>query len=178
MDKREFSPSIFTFLRFFFTYQCLLGPYIAMSALLCLMIFYTHHIFMVLLFLESPSLWISKKFYYYFMAALVPCWYWSYCVNRSRLFHLRFRKYQICIQWYRRCSPGNPGFWDSDKCKVFIIFNTRKFLQARFADCLLLYSTLSAFNYTPNALVTSERGRLLHYIQIFVLHSFIRSTFS
>ena len=147
-----------------------------MTALLFLLKFYTHYIFMVLLFLESPRLWIQRIF-------IIISWqlYCSVSIgrivwHRSRLFH--FRKYQICIQWYRRCSPGDPGFWGSDKCKVFSILNTRKFLQTRFADCLLLYSTLSAFNYTPNALITSERGRLLHYIQIVVLHSFIRSTFS
>ena len=171
-------PSIFTFMSSFLTHQYLLGPYIAMTALLFLMIFYTHHIFMVLLFLKSPSLWIQRNF-------IITSWqlYCSVGIGRivwyrSRLFHLRFQKYQICIKWYRRCSPGDPRFWYSDKCKVFSILDTRKFLQTRFADCLLLYSTLGAFNCTPNALVTSERGRLLHYIQLFVLHSFIRSTFS
>ena len=146
-----------------------------MTALSFLIIFYAHHIFIVLLFLESPSLWIQRNF-------IISSWQLQCSVgivwHRSRLFHLRFRKYQKCIQWCKRCSSGDPGFWDSDKCKVFSILSTRKFQQTRFADCLLLYSTLSAFNYTPNALVTSERGRLLHYIQIFVLHSFIRSTFS
>ena len=39
----------------FSTHQYLLGPYIAMRALLFLTIFYTHRIFMILLFLECSQ---------------------------------------------------------------------------------------------------------------------------
>ena len=64
LETAEFFPSKFTFMNFFFfffTHQYLFGPYIPMTALL-FPIFYTHRIFMVLLFLESPSLWIQRDF--------------------------------------------------------------------------------------------------------------------
>ena len=179
MDTTEFFPSIFpsifTFMSFFDSPVFTGTIYNHNSTVISHEILYTSHLYgIVILGIFQPM--DSKNF-------IITSWhlYCSVGIGRivwhiSRLFH--FRKYQICIQWYRRCPPGDAGFWDSDKCKVFSILNTRKFLQQRLADCLLLYSTLSAFNYTSNALINSERGRLLHYIQIFVLHSFICSTFS
>ena len=66
---------------FFFESNILNGTIYSYDSLSFLIIFYTHHIFMVLLFLESPSRWIQRKFYYYFMTAPVFCCYGSHCVT-------------------------------------------------------------------------------------------------